>query len=198
MAEAGRRGTRLLECTLDAEDSLREGVLSSVGFRVAAEHWELVGPVVATVLPAELAPCEPSQWGRLVSEVLSASDGEALALLGVSHAQRAALLTSGFPEHTLEGAQLGNPLRGFALLAHSAGEARLLFCAVHPAHRGKGHGQSLLAWAHHQANGRGARVMRTLVRADNPAALALYGRAGLGVQRKRRQWHWRPAPPEEA
>lgn len=68
---------------------------------------------------------------------------------------------------------------GFALFRAVADEAELLTLAVRPDRRRRGIGAALLAWTCRAAHARGARVLHLEVGADNPAALALYGRCGF-------------------
>lgn len=70
-------------------------------------------------------------------------------------------------------------LRGFALLRLAADEAEILTIAVAATLRGKGVGRMLLDDAVRRADNAGAAAIFLEVAEDNPAALALYRRAGF-------------------
>ena len=74
-------------------------------------------------------------------------------------------------------------LTGYALVFVRAGSdiSRLYSIAVDPVWRGRGLGLRLLRDAERQARSTGARRLRLEVRADNPAAIALY--EGRGYRR---------------
>jgi ribosomal-protein-alanine N-acetyltransferase len=88
---------------------------------------------------------------------------------------------------------------GFALCRVAADEAELLTIAVHPEARRRGAGCALLAAAIDHARTAGARALFLEVGADNPAALALYGKAGLQVVGRRKSYYQRgEGPPADA
>jgi [ribosomal protein S18]-alanine N-acetyltransferase len=70
-------------------------------------------------------------------------------------------------------------LRGFALVRLAADEAEILTIAVAANLRGKGVGRMLLDDALRRAANAGAAAIFLEVAEDNPAALALYHRAGF-------------------
>jgi ribosomal-protein-alanine N-acetyltransferase len=80
---------------------------------------------------------------------------------------------------------------GFALCRVAADEAELLTIAVHPDERRRGAGRALLAAVIDHARAAGARSLFLEVGADNPAALALYGAAGLQAVGHRRAYYRR-------
>lgn len=69
-------------------------------------------------------------------------------------------------------------LSGFAIIRTAADQSEILTIVVAPTHQRKGLGRSLLAKAEARALGRGADIMFLDVAADNPAAIAMYRRAG--------------------
>ncbi len=76
---------------------------------------------------------------------------------------------------------------GYAGLDHGGDSADLMTVAVAPAWRGRGLGDVLLDDLVRRAGGRGATALMLEVRADNAAALRLYGRHGfekVGVRRR--------------
>ncbi|HZV17850.1 MAG TPA: GNAT family N-acetyltransferase [Sphingobium sp.] len=77
---------------------------------------------------------------------------------------------------------------GFALLRSIAGEAELLLLAVHPSHRGRGHGKRLLDRCMAEAEAGGAQAMFLEVRRGNPA-LHLYNKAGFIQYNIRRDYY---------
>ena len=84
---------------------------------------------------------------------------------------------------------------GVALCRLAADEAELLTIAVLPGHRRAGAGRRLLEQAVGWARGAGARTLLLEVGADNPAALALYGRAGFETVGRRRGYYARGTAP---
>jgi ribosomal-protein-alanine N-acetyltransferase len=95
--------------------------------------------------------------------------------------------------------QLAEKAIGFALCRVAADEAELLTIAVHPEERRRGAGRALLAAAIDHARTAGARALFLEVGADNPAALALYGKAGLRAVGRRRSYYRRgEGPPADA
>ncbi len=110
----------------------------------------------------------------------SALHGEAFAALGErtwSRRELAELLASpGVAGLMLEE---GGRRIGFALCRTVVDEAELLTIAVRADHRRLGAGGALLMRVIDLARERGARRLFLEVGADNPAALALYGRAGF-------------------
>jgi len=92
------------------------------------------------------------------------------------------------PGAALAVARLGEKPVGFALMRTIAGESELLLLAVHPDHRGAGHGSRLLDRCMSEAERNGARTMFLEVRADNPA-IRLYSRAGFLQYNIRRNYY---------
>jgi len=80
---------------------------------------------------------------------------------------------------------------GFALSRVAADEAELLTIAVDRAHRRQGAGGRLLDSIIEHAKSCGARSLFLEVAADNPAALALYGRKGFEEVGKRVAYYGR-------
>lgn len=68
------------------------------------------------------------------------------------------------------------PIAGYAGIDINGENADVMTIAVAPKHQGMGLGSVLLTQIHDAAGRRGARAMLLEVRADNPAALALYAR----------------------
>jgi ribosomal protein S18 acetylase RimI-like enzyme len=62
--------------------------------------------------------------------------------------------------------------------------ARLYSLVTHPAHRGRGIGQRLLAAAEHAARRRRCSEMRLEVRPANRAAIRIYGKRGYEVTQR--------------
>jgi [ribosomal protein S18]-alanine N-acetyltransferase len=88
---------------------------------------------------------------------------------------------------------------GFALCRVAADEAELLTIAVHPDERRRGAGRALLTAAIDHARVAGAHSLFLEVGADNPAALALYGTAGLQAVGRRKSYYQRgERPPADA
>lgn len=83
--------------------------------------------------------------------------------------------TAAFLVLDLDGVVGGDAIVAFR---RNARVARLYSVAVHPDHAGRGHGGRLLAACEEAARTRGAATLRLEVRADNAAAIGLYGRAG--------------------
>jgi ribosomal-protein-alanine N-acetyltransferase len=84
---------------------------------------------------------------------------------------------------------------GVALCRVAAEEAELLTIAVLPEHRRAGAGLRLLEAATQWATDVGARTLFLEVGADNPAARALYDRAGFQVVGGRRGYYARGSAP---
>jgi ribosomal-protein-alanine N-acetyltransferase len=88
---------------------------------------------------------------------------------------------------------------GFALCRVAADEAELLTIAVHPDERRRGVGRALLTAVIDHSRAAGARSLFLEVGADNPAALALYGTAGLQAVGHRKAYYRRgEGPPADA
>ena len=88
---------------------------------------------------------------------------------------------------------------GFALCRVAADEAELLTIAIHPDERRRGAGRALLTAVVDHARTAGARSLFLEVGADNPAALALYGEAGLKAVGHRKAYYRRgEGPPADA
>jgi len=85
-------------------------------------------------------------------------------------------------------ARIGECPVGFGLMRNIAGEAELLLLAVHPDHRGRGHGTRLLDRCMSEAERGGARAMFLEVRSGNPA-VRLYSRAGFLQYNVRRNYY---------
>jgi ribosomal-protein-alanine N-acetyltransferase len=91
------------------------------------------------------------------------------------------------PPHEGEGRRLPAPV-GFLLARIIADEAEVLTLAVDPALRRQGTGGRLLARFLAEAAARGAARAFLEVAEDNPAALALYLRAGFAVAGRRHDY----------
>ena len=88
---------------------------------------------------------------------------------------------------------------GFALCRVAADEAELLTIAVDPEERRRGAGRALLTAVIDHARTASARSLFLEVGADNPAALALYGKAGLQAVGHRKAYYRRgEGPPADA
>lgn len=72
----------------------------------------------------------------------------------------------------------GRVITGYAGININGENADVMTIAVAPQHQGNGLGSVLLTRLHQEANARGAGAMLLEVRADNRAALVLYGRHG--------------------
>lgn len=82
--------------------------------------------------------------------------------------------------------------RAFALGRVIAGEAELLTLATHPEHRRLGLARDRLSEYEAAARGRDAVLSFLEVAADNPAALALYLKAGYRENTRRAGYYQRP------
>ncbi len=80
---------------------------------------------------------------------------------------------------------------GFILWRAAGGEAEILTLAVDPARRRTGLGHSLTLAALAAATDSGAKVMFLEVAADNPAAIALYEKAGFSRAGLRKAYYVR-------
>ena len=80
---------------------------------------------------------------------------------------------------------------GFILWRAAGGEAEILTLAVDPARRRTGLGRSLTLAALAAATDSGAKVMFLEVAADNPAAIALYEKAGFSRAGLRKAYYVR-------
>ena len=80
---------------------------------------------------------------------------------------------------------------GFILWRAAGGEADILTLAVDPARRRTGLGHSLTLAALAAATDSGAKVMFLEVAADNPAAIALYEKAGFSRAGLRKAYYVR-------
>ncbi len=78
---------------------------------------------------------------------------------------------------------------GYAGLDHGGDVADVMTVAVLPAWRGRGLGDVLLEDLVRRAEGRGATALMLEVRADNAAALRLYGRHGFERVAVRRRYY---------
>lgn len=82
--------------------------------------------------------------------------------------------------------------RCFALGRVVAGEAELLTIATDPDHQGQGLGRACLLRYESEALHRGAEAFFLEVAEDNPAARALYARAGYAEVARRTGYYARP------
>lgn len=80
-------------------------------------------------------------------------------------------------------------LLGYGGVDHGGEVADVMTVAVDAAARGGGLGRSILAELERRAAARGAAHVMLEVRADNPAALGLYGHAGYAVVSRRRGYY---------
>ncbi len=78
---------------------------------------------------------------------------------------------------------------GYAGLDHGGDVADVMTIAVAPRAQGRGVGGRLLDELQHRARARGAASVMLEVRADNAAALGLYGRAGYALLSTRRRYY---------
>jgi len=83
-------------------------------------------------------------------------------------------------------------LEGFILIRSVADEAEILTLAVDPAARRRGVGARLVREGAAETAARGATRLFLEVADDNPAALALYARAGFTEAGRRRGYYARP------
>jgi ribosomal-protein-alanine N-acetyltransferase len=81
---------------------------------------------------------------------------------------------------------------GFILLSSVAGEAEILTLAVRPADRRRGVAALLVEAAAGVALTQASEVLWLEVAEDNPAAIALYGRAGFILAGRRPRYYPRP------
>ena len=81
---------------------------------------------------------------------------------------------------------------GLILMRAIAGEAEVLTLAVEPSHRRRGVAEALLQAALAQAAAMAAEEVFLEVAADNPAALALYRKAGFEQAGRRGGYYRRP------
>lgn len=81
---------------------------------------------------------------------------------------------------------------GFILMRTIAGEAEILTLAVLAGARRRGLGRTLVAAGLEAARARGAEAAFLEVAVDNPAAIALYERAGFAAAGRRRGYYSRP------
>jgi ribosomal-protein-alanine N-acetyltransferase len=140
------------------------------------------------------------QLGALDLDLASRLHGSAFAPLGErvwTRQDMAELLaspgTAGWVLHSAERAI------GFALCRVAADEAELLTIAVQQEERRRGAGRALLTAIIDHARAAGARSLFLEVGADNPAALALYGKAGLQAVGHRTAYYRRgEGPPADA
>src|SRR5258707_9644795 len=134
--------------------------------------------------------------GALDLDLASRLHGEAFAPLGErvwTRQDMAELLASpGVAGWVLQSADAAI---GFALCRVAADEAELLTIAVQPAKRRRGAGRALLAAVIAHARDAGARSLFLEVGADNPAALALYGRAAFQAVGGRKAYYNRVGRP---
>jgi [ribosomal protein S18]-alanine N-acetyltransferase len=138
--------------------------------------------------------------GALDLDLAAQLHGEAFAALGErawTRQDMAELLASpGVAGWLL---QSGESKIGFALCRVAADEAELLTIAVRPDHHRRGAGSELLAAVIAHARAAGAGSLFLEVGADNPAALALYNRAGFKTVGRRAAYYLRGSrPPADA
>ncbi len=88
-------------------------------------------------------------------------------------------------------AEIGGEVAGCALVLYRRGSrlARLYTIAVGRAFQRRGLARQLLAAAEQNATGRGRRVMRLEVRADDAGAIALYESSGYRLFGRRRRYY---------
>jgi ribosomal-protein-alanine N-acetyltransferase len=91
--------------------------------------------------------------------------------------------------------QSGDWTVGFALCRVAADEAELLTIAVQPSQRRRGAGRALLSAVLAHVCAVGVRSLFLEVGADNPAALALYARAGFQAVGSRKAYYQRGGGP---
>jgi ribosomal-protein-alanine N-acetyltransferase len=84
---------------------------------------------------------------------------------------------------------------GFLIAREAAGEAEIITVAVDPARRGRGLGLQLVEGVIAAARAAGAETLFLEVATDNPAALALYARAGFAEAGRRPRYYARRAGP---
>lgn len=88
-----------------------------------------------------------------------------------------------------ESGEAGEQVLGYAGVDLAGEVADVMTIAVDPAQRGAGLGRRLLDWLVATARESGAAHLLLEVRADNPAALALYERAGFARISVRRRYY---------
>jgi ribosomal-protein-alanine N-acetyltransferase len=86
----------------------------------------------------------------------------------------------------------GDHAAGFILLSSVAGEAEILTLAVRPADRRRGVAAALVEAAAGVALAQASEVLWLEVAEDNPAAIALYARAGFALAGRRPRYYPRP------
>lgn len=84
---------------------------------------------------------------------------------------------------------------GFLVAREAAGEAEIITVAVDPACRGRGLGLRLVEAVIDKARAAGAEHLFLEVATDNPAALALYARAGFAEAGRRPRYYARRVGP---
>ena len=131
---------------------------------------------------------------------LRPADAADAALLAELHAEG---FDSPWPAEAMAAVLLGPGVSGLLageagaadamlLLRTVAGEAEVLTLAVRVTARGRGLGATLLAAGARLAQAAGAEVLWLEVAQDNPAALALYRRAGFEPAGRRPRYYARP------
>ncbi len=95
------------------------------------------------------------------------------------------------PKSALIVAEIGGAVAGCALVLYRRGSrlARLYTIAVGRAFQRRGLARRLLAAAEQNARGKGRRVMRLEVRADDAGAIALYETSGYRLFGRRRRYY---------
>jgi [ribosomal protein S18]-alanine N-acetyltransferase len=88
-----------------------------------------------------------------------------------------------------DGGSVGSAIEGYAGLDHGGDVADVMTVAVAPESSGRGYGDRLVGEMVRRARGRGASAVLLEVRADNPAARALYRRHGFEEISVRRRYY---------
>ena len=96
------------------------------------------------------------------------------------------------PTACLMAAELSGRVVGFFAMWFAADEVELGDLVVHPAHRRKGIGGKLLAYALEESRRRAAKTVLLEVRESNRAAKALYEAAGFSVLAVRKGYYAMP------